>query len=75
MGIYFIFLMKVKVLVRMRHLRNAMAVILDGEAEIVINVKSYRAKEGQGIVMPDGIPHTVKSVTCFKMLLTVVKNI
>lgn len=52
---------------------DAMAVILDGEAEIVIDGKSYRAKEGEGIVLPANIPHAVKSVTRFKMLLTVVK--
>lgn len=52
---------------------DAMAVILDGEAEIVIDGKSYNAKAGQGIVMPARIPHAVKSITRFKMLLTVVK--
>jgi quercetin dioxygenase-like cupin family protein len=51
-----------------------MAVILEGEAEIRIDGKQYRAKAGEGIVMPSGIPHAVKSVTRFKMLLTVVKN-
>ncbi|KUO75178.1 MAG: cupin [Clostridia bacterium BRH_c25] len=54
---------------------DAMAVILDGEAEITIDGTSYHAKAGYGIVMPSGIPHAVKSVTRFKMLLTVVKNI
>ncbi|WHH58690.1 cupin domain-containing protein [Petroclostridium sp. X23] len=53
---------------------DAMAVILEGEAEITIDGKLYRAKAGEGIVMPSGIPHAVKSVTRFKMLLTVVRN-
>lgn len=52
---------------------DAMAVILDGEAEIIIGGKAFTAKAGEGIVMPAGIPHAVKSITRFKMLLTVVK--
>jgi quercetin dioxygenase-like cupin family protein len=53
---------------------DAMAVILEGEAEITIDKKVYRAKTGEGIVMPAGIPHGVKAVTKFKMLLMVVKQ-
>ncbi|AMJ41373.1 cupin domain-containing protein [Anaerotignum propionicum] len=52
---------------------DAMAVILDGEAEIIIDGKAFTAKAGEGIVMSAGIPHAVKSITRFKMLLTVVK--
>ncbi len=52
---------------------DAMAVILDGEAEIIIDGNAFTAKAGEGIVMPAGIPHAVKSITRFKMLLTVVK--
>lgn len=54
---------------------DAMVVVLDGEAEIVIDGKPFIVKAGEGIVMPSGIPHAVKSVTRFKMLLTVVKNV
>ncbi len=53
---------------------DAMAVILDGEAEIMIDKKPFKAKAGQTIVMPCGIPHAVKAVTRFKMLLIVVKK-
>ncbi|WP_099469475.1 cupin domain-containing protein [Konateibacter massiliensis] len=53
---------------------DAMAVILEGEAEITIDGKKYIAKTGEGIVMPAGIPHGVKAITRFKMLLTVVKR-
>lgn len=52
----------------------AMAVILEGEAEIIIDGKSFHAKTGEGIVMPFGVPHSVKAITRFKMFLTVVKN-
>ncbi|TWH60307.1 Cupin domain-containing protein [Desulfitobacterium sp. LBE] len=53
---------------------DAMAYIMDGEAEITIAETRYRLKAGEGIVMPAGIPHAVQSITSFKMLLTVVKN-
>lgn len=54
---------------------DAMAYILDGEASITIDGVAYTAKAGQAIVMPSGIPHAVKAISRFKMLLTVVKNI
>ena len=53
---------------------DAMVVILDGEAKITIDGKEQNLKAGEGIVMPANIPHAVKAVTRFKMLLTVVKN-
>lgn len=53
---------------------DAMVLILDGEALITIEDKEYKLKTGQTIVMPANIPHAVKSITKFKMLLTVVKD-
>lgn len=53
---------------------DAMAYILDGEAEITIDGKVGIASAGQALVMPSGIPHAVKAVTAFKMLLIVVKE-
>ncbi|MDL2269378.1 cupin domain-containing protein [Desulfosarcina sp. OttesenSCG-928-A07] len=53
---------------------DAMAYILDGEAEITIDGKAGIAKKGQALIMPSGIPHAVKAVTAFKMLLIVVKE-
>lgn len=52
---------------------DAMAFVLEGEAEITIDGKVNSVTEGNAIVMPAGIPHSVKAVTPFKMLLTVVK--
>ena len=52
---------------------DAMAFVLEGEAEITIDGKPNRVVGGSAIVMPKGIPHAVKAVTRFKMLLTVVK--
>lgn len=52
---------------------DAMVVILDGEAQITIAGIEHRVKAGEGIVMPANIPHAVKAITRFKMLLTLVK--
>lgn len=53
---------------------DAMAYILDGTAEITIDGKAGIASAGEAVVMPSGIPHAVKAVTAFKMLLIVVKE-
>mgnify|MGYP000919695101 CR=1 FL=1 len=52
---------------------DAFVYIMDGEAEITIADKPPRLKAGECIVMPANVPHAVKSITRFKMLLTVVK--
>jgi quercetin dioxygenase-like cupin family protein len=51
---------------------DAMAHILEGEAEITIDGQVHRLTAGQAIVMPMGIPHAVRAVSRFKMLLTVI---
>lgn len=53
---------------------TAMALILESQAEITIDGKVFRAKSGEGIVMPAGILHAVKAITKFKIFLTAVKN-
>lgn len=52
---------------------DAFVQILEGQAEITIAGTVHQMAEGQAIVMPAGIPHSVRAVTQFKMLLTVVK--
>ena len=53
---------------------DALVVDLDGEADIVIGGQSHRVKPGQMIIMPAGIPHGLKAVTRFKMLLVMIKK-
>lgn len=53
---------------------DAFAFILEGEAQIKIADEVHIVTAGNGIVMPCGIPHSVKAKTRFKMLLTVVKQ-
>lgn len=52
---------------------DAMVVALDGSAEITIQTEKLTLSEGQTVVMPASIPHSVRALTPFKMLLTVVK--
>lgn len=48
---------------------DALAHVLDGEAEIAVGGVVHRVKAGQMIVMPSGVPHALKAVERFKMLL------
>lgn len=52
---------------------DAFVYIIDGEAQITIDGVIHTAKTGESLVMPANIPHAVKALTNFKMLLTVVK--
>lgn len=52
---------------------DAMVVCIDGEAEIRIADESFIVKEGDLIILPKDIPHSVKANKKYKMILTVVK--
>ena len=52
---------------------DAMPYVLEGTVELVINGVAHELHAGQAIVIPTGAPHSVRAVTDFKMLLTVVK--
>ena len=54
---------------------DALVVVLDGEADITIDGKVNRVSKGGSIVLPAGIPHSVKAITKYKMMLTVVKDV
>lgn len=53
---------------------DAMVYILDGEAEITLGDETLKAKKGETIVMPSGVPHALLATERFKMLLVVVFN-
>ena len=53
---------------------DAMVIDLEGEADIAIGGKTHRVKPGEMIIMPAGIPHGLKAVTRFKMLLVMIKK-
>lgn len=51
---------------------DAMAQVLEGEAEITVGGVVHWVTAGHAIVMPAGVPHSLHALTPFKMLLTVV---
>ncbi|WFD12085.1 cupin domain-containing protein [Tepidibacter hydrothermalis] len=54
---------------------DAMVSILDGEANITIGEETFNVKQGETIVMPANINHSLLAIEKFKMMLTVVFDI
>ncbi|MHA1213589.1 MAG: cupin domain-containing protein [Candidatus Heimdallarchaeota archaeon] len=54
---------------------DAMVYILDGSALITIAKEEFHLKQGEFIVMPADIPHALKAIEKFKMLLVMIKTI
>jgi len=52
---------------------DALLQVLDGKALVNIDEKEITVGDGEIVVMPANIPHSVNAVERFKMLLTVVK--
>ncbi len=53
---------------------DALAHILEGEAEIRISGKSFMLNAGDAIIIPAGETHSVKATQRFKMLLTMIRQ-
>lgn len=53
---------------------DAMAYLLEGDAEIVIAGKPLPTTAGEGVLMPANQPHSLKALTRFKMLLTMIRS-
>jgi quercetin dioxygenase-like cupin family protein len=53
---------------------DAVAQVLEGEAEITISGKSTSLGTGELIVLPANRPHAVRAKTRFKMLLTMIRS-
>jgi quercetin dioxygenase-like cupin family protein len=51
---------------------DAIATIIDGEAEITIEKEQFQLKESQMIIMPANKPHALHARQRFKMLLTMI---
>jgi len=52
---------------------DAFVQIVDGEAEVTINGEPQTVSAGQIIIMPANIPHELKAVKPFKMLLVMIR--
>jgi len=53
---------------------DAMIEVVEGKGEITIGGKPFILESGQTIIMPADIPHSVKAVEKFKMVLTMIKS-
>ncbi len=53
---------------------DALAHVLEGEAEITVSGKPLRTNAGEIVLMPAHQPHALKAVTRFKMLLTMIRS-
>ncbi len=53
---------------------DAMVIVLDGSAEILISGTAHRLGKGEMIIMPAGEPHAVTAPGRFKMMLVMIKG-
>ncbi len=53
---------------------DAIAQVLDGKGEVVIDGKPFELNVGESIIMPANIPHAVTALEKFKMLLIMIKG-
>ena len=53
---------------------DAVAHVLEGEAEISVSGKPLRPTAGEAVLLPANQPHAVKAVSKFKMLLTMLRT-
>jgi quercetin dioxygenase-like cupin family protein len=53
---------------------DALVQLLDGKAEITIGGTSHSLQTGQNIILPANIPHSLKAIVKFKMMLIMIKN-
>jgi quercetin dioxygenase-like cupin family protein len=53
---------------------DAVAHLLEGEAEITIAGKAVTVAAGQMVLLPAGQPHALRAIIRFKMLLTMIRS-
>ncbi len=53
---------------------DATLLIIDGEAEVMIDGELYYPKAGEMIILPANHPHAVNAVHRFKMLITMIRG-
>ena len=53
---------------------DALAQVLEGEAEITIAGAPHRVHGGEAVLMPGGLPHALHAVLRFKMILTMLRG-
>jgi quercetin dioxygenase-like cupin family protein len=53
---------------------DALAHVLEGDAEITVSGKPLRTTAGDAVLMPANQPHSLKALSKFKMLLTMIHS-
>ena len=53
---------------------DALALLLEGEAEITVFGKPLRTSVGEAVLLPANQPHSLKALSRFKMLLTMIRS-
>jgi quercetin dioxygenase-like cupin family protein len=53
---------------------DALAHLLEGSAEIAVSGNPLVTKAGEAVLMPAHQPHSLKALTKFKMLLTMIRS-
>lgn len=52
---------------------DAMVNVIEGKADVIIGGKSNILSQGESIIMPANVPHALKAIEKFKMLLVMIK--
>lgn len=52
---------------------DAIVQVIDGEVELTIGGETVGANAGQVVIMPANVPHALKALSRFKMLLTMLR--
>ncbi len=53
---------------------DALVFGLEGEAEVTVGGAPHMVRAGEMIIMPAGVPHALRAVTPFKMLLVMIRQ-
>ena len=53
---------------------DALVFVVDGKTEITIDGASHLLQTGDSIIMPANIPHALKAIEKFKMVLTMIRS-
>jgi quercetin dioxygenase-like cupin family protein len=53
---------------------DAMVNIIDGQAEVRVGDNTTTLKKGEMVIMPANIPHALKAIEKFKMMLVMIKS-
>lgn len=53
---------------------DALVIITEGVAEIVVLSIKHEVKSGEMLLIPANIPHALKAIQPFKMILTMIKS-